>query len=123
MVKILTQYSVFKSDDDLIKLMARKVNSATYTKIIIDHLKLTSGHSFQEICNDISTVQRSVGVSNSNGKKRNSDKEIAVVGTETADKKKSGKNVTCNHCHKKGHVEVNCWKKNPEKIPQWVCDK
>ena len=27
-VKIQTQYAVFKSDDDLIKLMARKVSSA-----------------------------------------------------------------------------------------------
>ncbi len=45
------------------------------------------------------------------------------MGAETAEKKKAGKNVTCNHCHKKGHVEADCWKKHPEKIPQWMRDK
>ena len=122
-VKILTQYSVAKSDDDLIKLMARKVSLAMYTKMIVDHLKAGAANDFQGLCNDISTVQRLVGVSNSNGKKKNSEKEIAVVGAKTAEKKKAGKNVTCNHCHKKGHVEADCWKKHPEKIPQWVRDK
>ena len=124
-VRIMTQYSVTKSDTDLIKLMARKVTSATYTKMIIDHMVAGTANNFQELCNQISTVQRLVGVSNSNsnGKKKNAEKEIAVVETETAEKKKSGKNVTCNHCHKKGHVEANCWKKHPEKIPQWVRDK
>ena len=124
-VRIMTQFSVVKSDTDLIKLMARKVTSATYTKMIIDHMVAGTANNFQELCNQISTVQRLVGVSNSNGKKKNSEKEkeIAVVGTETEDKKKSGKNVICNHCHKKGHVEADCWKKHPEKIPQWVRDK
>ena len=122
-VRIMIQYSATKSDSDLIKLMARKVTSATYTKMIIDHMVATTPNNFQELCNQISTVQRLVGVSNSNGKKKNSEKEIAVVGTETADKKKSGKNVICNHCHKKGHVEADCWKKHPEKILQWVRDK
>ena len=35
MVKVNTQYAVLKSDDDLIKLVARKENLATYTKMII----------------------------------------------------------------------------------------
>ena len=124
-VSVMTQFSVTKSDTDLIKLMARKVTSATYTKMIIDHMVARTANDFQELCNQISTVQRLVGVSNSNsnGKKKNAEKEIAVVGTETAGKKKSGKNVICNHCHKKGHVEDDCWKKHPEKIPQWVRDK
>ena len=82
----------------------------------------TTADNFQELCNQISTVQRLVGVSNSNGKKNNAEKEIAVVGQETT-AKKAGKNVTCNHCHKKGHVEADCWKKHPDKIPQWVRDK
>ena len=124
-VSVMTQFSVTKSDTDLIKLMARKVTSATYTKMIIDHMVARTANDFQDLCNQISTVQRLVGVSNSNsnGKKKNAEKEIAVVGTETAGKKKSGKNVICNHCHKKGHVEDDCWKKHPEKIPQWVRDK
>ena len=91
--------------------------------MIVNHLKAGAANDFQGLCNDISTVQRLVGVSNSNGKKKNSKKEIAVMGAETAETKKAGKNVTCNHCHKKGHVEADCWKKHPEKIPQWVRDK
>ena len=31
---------------------------------------------------------------------------------------KSGKK--CDHCGKPGHVEANCWKKHPEKIPEWA---
>ncbi len=69
-VKILTQYLVAESDDDLIKPTARKVSSATYTKMIVDHLKAGGANNFQGLYNDISTVQRLVGVSNSNGKKR-----------------------------------------------------
>ncbi len=29
-------------------------------------------------------------------------------------------NKTCNHCLKKGHVEADCWKKHPDKIPKKV---
>jgi hypothetical protein len=29
-------------------------------------------------------------------------------------------NTTCNHCPKKGHVEVACWKKHLNKIPEKV---
>ncbi len=29
-------------------------------------------------------------------------------------------NITCNHCSKKGHVEADCWKKHPDKIPKKV---
>ena len=122
-IKTKTQYAVAKSDDDLIKLMATKINSATYAKMIVDHLNSVAANNFELICTQISTVQRLAGISNSKSKK-SSDKEIAVVGTETAtEKKKAGKNVTCNHCQKKGHKEEECWKKYPDQIPQWVRDK
>ena len=44
------------------------------------------------------------------------------------DDKKSGggkgnSNTMCNFCHKKGHTEDNCWKKNLTKAPQWTQDK
>ena len=56
-VSIQTQFSVAKSDTDLIKLMARKVTSATYTKMIIDHMVATIADNFQDLCSQISTVQ------------------------------------------------------------------
>jgi hypothetical protein len=30
------------------------------------------------------------------------------------DKKKETQ--ACNHCHKKGHIEANCWQKDPSQI-------
>ncbi len=32
---------------------------------------------------------------------------------EKEDKGKKKETRTCNHCQMKGHIEVNCWKKNP----------
>ncbi len=50
------------------------------------------------------------------------DKEALLVKSE--DKKKKGKDKkkketrTCNHCQKKGHIEMDCWEKHPDKIPE-----
>ena len=30
---------------------------------------------------------------------------------------------TCNHCGDKGHLEAQCWKKNPDLAPKWYKDK
>ena len=30
-----------------------------------------------------------------------------------------GSNKTCNSCGKKGHEEKDCWKKHPDKAPEW----
>ncbi len=43
------------------------------------------------------------------GKDRSKDKD---------DKCKKKETRTCNHCGMKGHVEVNCWKKNPSLMPE-----
>ena len=61
-------------------------------------------------------------------KDSNDDKEVTQVATtnkggEAAGNKKGNNpnaNITCNHCSKKGHVEVDCWKKHPDKIPKKV---
>ena len=34
------------------------------------------------------------------------------------DKGKKKETRTCNHCGTKGHIEVNCWKKNPLLMPE-----
>ena len=56
-IKAKSQYAVTKTDADLIKLMARKVNSATYSKMILDHLGATAPSDFERICSEISGVQ------------------------------------------------------------------
>ena len=56
------------------------------------------------------------------------DNEVALVATNKKESEKGGEKKptnpdaekTCNHCKKKGHVEVNCWKKFPDKIPDKV---
>ncbi len=45
------------------------------------------------------------------GKKKKDDK----------DRKKETR--TCNHCQKKGHIETNCWKKDPLKMPKQFLKK
>jgi hypothetical protein len=56
------------------------------------------------------------------GKENSDDKEdasLAKANDKTKGKKKKGnknkKKEThiCNHCHKKGHIEANCWQKDP----------
>ena len=37
---------------------------------------------------------------------------------EKNDKGKKKETQTCNHCGMKGHVKVNCWKKNPSLMPE-----
>jgi len=37
---------------------------------------------------------------------------------EKGDKGKKKETRTCNHCQMKGHIEVNCWKKNPSLMPE-----
>jgi hypothetical protein len=47
------------------------------------------------------------------GKKKEKD--------HSKDKDEKGKKKetrTCNHCGMKGHIEVNCWKKNPSLMPE-----
>jgi hypothetical protein len=56
------------------------------------------------------------------------DEEVALVtttktGGKAAENKKGNNpnaSITCNHCSKKGHVEADCWKKHPDKIPKKV---
>ncbi len=43
------------------------------------------------------------------GKDRSKDKD---------DKGKKKETHTCNHCRMKGHIDVNCWKKNPLLMPE-----
>ena len=61
-IKVKSQYAVNKLEAKLIKLMARKVNSATYSKMILDHLGSAIPNNFKQICSEISNVQRLAGV-------------------------------------------------------------
>jgi hypothetical protein len=61
------------------------------------------------------------GEENSDNKEEAS---LAKADDKTKGKKKKGnkdkkkETQTCNHCHKKGHIETNCWEKDPSQMPK-----
>ena len=38
------------------------------------------------------------------------------------ERKEKAKSMKCKHCDATGHLEDGCWKKNPDKAPQWYKD-
>lgn len=59
------------------------------------------------------------------GSNRESDRnkpDKSSFGSENSSRKKQqrGNDVTCGHCGKKGHTEIECWDKNPDLKPKWV---
>ena len=68
------------------------------------------------------------GKSGIGDKDSNKDDEVALTATGKKGGKLEGKKKTnnsnankkCNHSDKKGHVEADCWKKFPDKIPEKV---
>lgn len=145
-VAIMAQYDVDVSDTTLIKAFAKKVKSSVYSKMTIDHLNSGDANDFEELCNNINEVQR-LTRSTQNPKEKPSGKEVQLAnadgeefrgncgkcgryGHKRVDCKQkkqnngggsggSGNGKTCNHCGGKGHLEAACFKKHPEKAPQW----
>jgi len=141
---IQVKFDVACDNTKLIKIMAKKVNSDTFSAKIIGHLKNTTPHDFEAVCDEINVIQRMTGAS-----VQKAEKEVALanyekgnnggfkgkcnncdkVGHKEADcRNKSGNggpstggagaNRTCNYCGQKGHTEDYCWKKHPEKAPK-----
>ena len=152
MTSVQAQYDVTKLDTEFIKVMAKKVNSATYSKIIVDHLNNPPA-DFEEICSEIAQIQR---LSKTTGKNAGAnDKEVQLAAADGEFKGVCGNckkvcgykrktcphpkangngrgggggggassNKTCNHCGMRGHLEADCWKKHPEKAPEWFKKK
>ena len=56
-VAVCARYEVKKSQTDLVKLLAKKVTSSVYAKMIIDHLHQGSTqHSLEQICTSIKEI-------------------------------------------------------------------
>ena len=68
------------------------------------------------------------GKSQKGDKDSDEEEEVALTAAGKKGGKSEGKkkgdnpnaNKKCNHCEKKGHVEADCWKKFPDKIPDKV---
>ncbi len=82
----------------------------------------------EALIEEIGIQWRLSGGKGKDDKDSNDDKEVAIVaatkkGGKAAGNKKGNNpnaNITWIHCSKKGHVEVDCWKKHPDKIPKKV---
>ena len=149
-VSVCARFDIHKSETDLIKLLAKKQLSASYAKMVLDHLKGTT-HDLDTLCTEIGEIQRltkQVHESKSNGnnnQKSAKEKETVLASAEGEEKfrgvcgnckkkcgyrnktcphpkAKTGGSKKCNNCGMNGHVEADCWKKNPEKAPQWYKD-
>jgi len=96
---VLAEYDVTKTQTELITIMAKKLNSSTYGKILLDHLKDTScPDSLETVCNDINDVQRIVKAKGATSK---SEKEVSLA---AGDEEDDG----CGYCGRKNHKEANC---------------
>ena len=145
---ICPQFEVALSETELIKIIAKQVKDSSYMDKIVTHLKASTADDLEELCNAISKNQQLAGIvggsdNNSGGKGGdNHKKEVQLASTvdfkgvcgfcnknaghkhkDCPERKKKMAETTCGHCGKKGHLEANCWKKHPDKVPQWAKDK
>lgn len=143
---VLAKYNVQKSETEVIKVMAKKVQNSTFAKTIIEHLNSADDDNLEELCNEIGAVQRLTRATGSDPQK-NTGKEVSLASTSgdfagrcnrcrkhtgymakdcPCPKNKSGggggSNKKCNHCGG-NHKEDRCWKKHPEKAPDWFKEK
>ena len=86
-VTVIARYKVTKIKTELIKIMAKKVSSSMYAKIVIKHLNKTStSHYSEEICREISEMQRLKKAtrpgSNNGGQHNNKEKVVQLISTD-----------------------------------------
>ncbi len=101
-VNIQSKYDVIISETDQVKMLAKKCNSQTFSKMIMDHLNDTTiPNSLETICSDIGKIQR-LAKTGSGGGQKGGEKEVHLA---QADGYFPG---TCSHCGKKGHKQKDC---------------
>ena len=81
-VMIMARYEVDKSDTDIVQIMAKKVNSSMYAKMVIKHLNQTvTQHDLEELCGEISEIQRLTKATGASlgAKHNNQEKEVQLT--------------------------------------------
>ena len=53
---VTAHFDVIKSDTEVIMIMAKKVNSATYAKVILEHLSSTNPDDLEALCDEIGKI-------------------------------------------------------------------
>ena len=58
MVAVTARFDVTRSETELIRMMAKKVSSSMFAKLIIEHLTQTANHhDLETLCNEIGEIQ------------------------------------------------------------------
>lgn len=134
------EYKFVMEEAAKLKIMMKRVKSATYAQIIVSELK-KANPDFSQACQDISEIQRAAGLAESKPEPK-PGKEVALNSTEKSGG--GGKQKKCRHCSgahlqkdcerfkaalkkqgncpecgKDDHLEKGCWKKHPELAPKW----
>jgi hypothetical protein len=150
-IGVTARFEVTKSDTELIKVMAKKCKNPLYANMILQHLAGTI-QDFEAICETIGKVQRlTKGPGDAPRADGRREKEVHLASADNAKgnfsgvcgycKKKaghkrkdcperktkqggsgSGSGKKCSACGKDGHTDAACWKKFPDKAPQWYKD-
>ncbi len=72
--------------------------------------------------NEESKVEKIKGEENADNEEETTlskvDKKVKGKGKDCSKEKKKKETHTSNHCGMKGHIKVNCWKKNPLLMPE-----
>ena len=90
---IQAKFDVPCSDTKLIKMMAKKVKSDTFSATIIGHLRQSTPDDFEAVCDEINTLQRMTGATTSVHK---AEKEVALA--NYAKGNNGGFKGKCNNC-------------------------
>ncbi|MGA0812042.1 MAG: hypothetical protein ACO3PH_05305, partial [Pelagibacteraceae bacterium] len=141
--EIQAQYDQPLDDEDVMEIMATKVDSVTYCQMIQKEMDETFP-SLANLCDKISKLQRIVASGHSSGNSKK-EKETSLSSADGGGKRggKSGKKKcdycqkpnhvkkdcnarkaalekqgSCPTCSKDGHLESECWQKHPEKAPK-----
>lgn len=139
-VDVCAKYEQNLTDTAKLKYLAKKCTSPTYAVIVNRELK-DANPDFEKACDEIAELQRLVKANSKTvEKKSSSGKEVALnqVGGGGGSGKKCDfcngahkrkdchkrndalkKQGKCPECGKDGHLEKECWKKNPSKAPKW----
>ena len=137
------RFDVAITETELIEILAKQVTSSTYVSMIVNHLKAKTADDLEELCRDISEIQRLSKTTDGNGGNQGQDqkeKEVLLTGTDfkgtcsycdkkaghkckdCPERKKKMGELKCTGCGKLGHTKSNFWKAHPEKALQWMKD-
>lgn len=140
-VEVSAGYQHKLSEKEKLKIMVKKCTSPTYA-VEIRKQMLDANGTLAKACTEIAAIQRLVHIADGPKKPKEpkKEKEVSLGSTEGGGGKKKcshcgatnhkradctklkaalKKQGNCPECDKPGHLESECWKKDPSKAPKW----